>query len=379
MKTTIPRSQLFRILGIITLCAVSFGAGYWVAGKWKSPDEKLIDDAFKVIANDSLFNQHTGQDLSYAAVRGMLATINDPYAELIEPIAAQNFTSAFSGQTGVIGLYAENKSGQVVIDIVFPNGPADKAGLKVGDILLSIDGVTLDKYADSSETGLMIRGSPGTTVHLKIQRKDQMLEYDVIRQVREYVTLRMLPEGIGYISLNAFNRTASQQMKDALEALLAQNPKGLIWDLRNNEGGDMQAAQEILSDFIKDGLLFTAELTNNRTVQFFAKGKPIAADTPLVVLMEKTTYSAAETCAAAVAETGRGTTIGSNSFGKGVIQATVPLLNNTLLQLTIAKWRSPKGEWYQGRGVSPQIAVNDDPTTEADEPLQRAVEYLSSK
>ena len=338
-----------------------------------------MDAAYNGIANDSLFNKHTSQELSYAAIRGMLATIDDPYSELIEPMAAQNFTSAFSGQTGVIGLYAENKAGQVVITIVFPNGSADKAGLQVGDVILSIDGVTLDKYADSSETGLMIRGSPGTTVHLKIQRNDQVLEYDVTRRVRDYVTSRMLPGGIGYISLNAFNRTASQQMKDALEALTAQNPKGLIWDLRNNEGGDMQAAQDILSDFIKDGLLFTADLTNNRTVQFFAKGKPIAADIPLVVLMDKTTYSAAETCAAAVAETGRGTTIGTNSFGKGVIQATVPLLNNTLLQLTIAKWLSPKGEWYQGRGVSPQIVVNNDPATEADEPLQRAVELLSNK
>jgi carboxyl-terminal processing protease len=379
MKMIFQRRPLFKLLGILALCAASFGAGIWVAGKVRNPDENLIDAAYSRIANDSLFNQHSGRDLSYAAIRGMLATINDPYAELIEPMAAQNFTSTFSGQTGVIGLYAENKAGQVVITIVFPNGPAAQAGLRVGDILLAIDGVTLDQYADSSETGLMIRGSPGTTVRLKIQRGDQILEYDVVRQVREFVDSRMLPGGIGYISLNAFNRTASQQMKDALKALMAQKPTGLIWDLRNNEGGDMQAAQDILSDFIKDGLLFTAELTHGRTVQFLAKGNPIAADVPLVVLMDKTTYSAAETCAAAIAETGRGATIGSNSYGKGVIQATIPLLDNTLLQMTIAKWRSPSGEWYQGRGVAPQIEVSDDPATEADEPLQRAVEVLSKK
>jgi carboxyl-terminal processing protease len=373
----IRRKQLFTLLGAIALCAASFGAGFWVAGKVKNPDEKLIDAAYSRIANDSFFNQHTGRELSYAAIRGMIGTIDDPYAELIEPMAAQNFTSTFSGQTGVIGLYAENKAGKVVITIVFPNGPADKAGLQVGDVILSIDGVTLDQYADSSETGLMIRGSPGTTVHLKIQRDSQVLEYDVVRQVRDYVTSRMLPGGIGYISLNAFNKTASQQMKDAIQALMAQNPTGLIWDLRNNEGGDMQAAQEILSYFIKDGLLFTADLTQGRTVQFLAKGNPIAAEIPLVVLMDKTTYSAAETCAAAIAETGRGTTVGTNSYGKGVIQATIPLLDNTLLQMTIAKWLSPKGEWSQGRGVTPQIEVTDDPSTQIDEPLQKALEILS--
>jgi carboxyl-terminal processing protease len=258
MKISFRRRQVFILLGIVALCAASFGAGFWVAGRVKNPDEKLIDAAYSRIANDSFFNQHTGRQLSYAAIRGMIATIDDPYAELIEPMAAQNFTSTFSGQTGVIGLYAENKAGKVVISIVFPNGPADKAGLQVGDVILAIDGVTLDQYADSSETGLMIRGSPGTIVHLKIQRGDQVLEYDVTRQVRDYVSSRMLPGGIGYISLNAFNKTASQQMKDAIQALMAQNPTGLIWDLRNNEGGDMQAAQDILSYFIKDGLLFTA-------------------------------------------------------------------------------------------------------------------------
>ena len=95
--------------------------------------------------------------------------------------------------------------------------------------------------------------------------------------------------------------------------------------------------------------------------------------------MDKTTYSAAETCAAAIAETGRGKTIGSNSYGKGVIQATVPLTDDTLLQMTIAKWRSPNGEWYQERGVTPQIEASDDPATETDELLQAGVKSLSGQ
>lgn len=379
MKVNIQRKQLFKVLGIIALCVVSFGTGIWINERRGSSDERLIDAAYRLVSNDSLFNQQTGRELSYAAIRGMLGTIDDPYAELIEPEAAHNFTNTFTGQTGVVGLYAENKAEQVVISIVFPNGPADNAGLRVGDVILAIDGINLDKDADSSETGLMIRGLPGTTVHLKILRDGQVLEYDLIRQPREFVTSRMLPEGIGYITVNAFNRTASQQMKLALEALMAQKPIGLIWDLRNNEGGDMQAAQDILSYFIEDGLLFTAELTRGRTVEFRAKGNAIAVEIPLVVLMDKTSYSAAETCAAAIAETGRGKTIGSNSFGKGLIQATVPLLDDTLLQMTIAKWRSPNGEWYQERGVPPQIEVIDDPATETDELMQNAVEVLLSK
>jgi carboxyl-terminal processing protease len=375
----ISKKHVFTALGILAVCAGSFAAGLWIQQRRESADEKLVKAAFGLIASDALFNQHTDRELAYTAIRGMLATIDDPYAELIEPQAALNFSSTFTGQTGVVGLYAENQAGQVVISIIFPNGAAAKAGLQAGDVILAIDGVKLDEATDSSEAGLMIRGAPGSTVHLQVRRGEQVLEYDIVRQVREYVSADMLPEGIGYISLNAFNRTASQQMKEALEKLLAQNPDGLIWDLRNNEGGDMQAAQDILSYFIEDGVLFSAELTNDRTIQVKAEGNALDADIPLVVLMNKTSYSAAETCAAAIAESGRGMTIGSNSYGKGLIQATIPLEGDTMLQMTVAKWFSPGGKWYQGKGVAPQIEASDDLATDEDELLQKAIEVLSKR
>jgi len=379
MKLKINQTKLLNALVILSLCVIAFGAGYWINGSNKSPDEVLITTAYQMIMSDSIYNQHTDRELSYAAIRGMLTAINDPYSELIEPDAAQNFAQTFTGQMGVVGLFADKVGDRVVITIIFPGQPADKAGLRVGDVILAVDNVILNKDADSSETGLLIRGAPGSTVHLKVQRDTQSLEFDVVRQLREYVSFRMLPDGIAYIANNAFNSTASQKMKEGLTALLAQKPVGLVWDLRNNEGGDMQAAQDILSDFIKQGLLFSAELADNQTVQFSAKGNPIAGDIPLVVLMDKTTYSAAETSAAAVAETGRGQTIGSNSYGKGVIQATINLPEKALLQMTVARWHSPSGQWYQGRGVAPQIAVNDDPATTPDEVLQKAVEILTKK
>ncbi len=138
----------YKALGILILLALAFGAGFWFNGRLRNPDEKLIEAAFRVISNDAIYNQQSDQELSYAAVRGMLATIDDPYAELIEPEAAQNFNTTFTGQTGVVGLYAENKSGQVVISIVFPGGPAEQAGLQVGDVILAIDDVDLDKDSE---------------------------------------------------------------------------------------------------------------------------------------------------------------------------------------------------------------------------------------
>jgi len=379
MKSSSRRGRFLIWLGIFALCAVSFGAGLGLNAILRTSDEHLLLTAFRTVSRDSIYNQSSSRELSYAAIRGMLASIDDPYAELIEPQAAENFTSTFMGQTGVVGLYAEKKNNRAVVSIVFPNGSAEKAGIRVGDALVAIGDVTLDSDTDSSETGLMLRGLPGTSVRVQVQRDDQILMFDLLRQEREFVTIRMLSDGVGYISLSAYNQVASQQMKEKLAELIALKPVALIWDLRNNEGGDMQAAQEILSYFIKDGLLFSAELTHDRRVQFRANGKTIAADIPLVVLMDKTTYSAAETSAAAVAETGRGTTVGTHSYGKGVIQATIPLPEDNMLQMTIAKWRSPSGEWYQDRGVAPQIEAVDNPDTEVDELLQAGVDFLMKK
>ena len=366
----------FNKTWVIFLCAAWFIIGWVVHARWGSPETKIIDVAFHSIANDSFFNDKTKAELSYSAIRGMLSEINDPWGELLEPEAANNLLDTFAGRTGVVGLYAEKQGGQVVILIIYPDSPAEKAGLQPGDVILSIDGIPLDEDADSSETGLLIRGAPETAVTLETLRDGVRHEVELIRQQQNFVTAHMLPEDIGYISLFAFNVTSSQEMRMELAALLTQEPNGLIWDLRNNEGGDMQATQDILSIFIEKGLLFSVALTQGRTVQFYAKGNAIAPDIPLVVLMDETTYSAAETAAAAIAELGRGTTVGSTSYGKGLIQATIPLGEDVMLQMTIAKWLSSNGVWYHGQGVPPQVEVIDDPATEADEVLQKAVEVL---
>ncbi len=370
------RRRWFPIAGVAILCGLSFFAGWYLRDSARDPGQKLLDAAYGQITQQSVFNQRTGQELANAGIRGILGVIDDPYAELIEPEAAHNFTNTFTGRTGVVGLYANNENGQVIITIVYPGGAAQAAGIRVGDILLAIDGQELDADTDSSEAGLLMRGVPDTSLHLKTRRGGQVLEYDLVRKEQQFIATRMLPGNVGYIALMAYNQTASRQMKTALQELLAQNPSGLVWDLRNNEGGDMQAAQQILSYFVDDGLLFSAQLAPGQMIPFRALGGALTPDLPMVVLVDHTTYSAAETSAAAIAETGRGKTVGSTTYGKGVIQATIPLGQDTMLQMTVARWYSPNGEWYHHRGVTPQISAADDPATEADELIEAGLQAL---
>lgn len=368
--------RVWNVFFVLFLCTAWFVIGWVANARFSSPETAIIEAVYHEVRNESIFNDLTDAELSYAAIRGMLRDINDPFAEFIEPEAAQDLIDAFAGNTGVVGLYAENVDDKVVVLEVYQDGPADMAGVEPGDVILSIDGIVLDKDSDSSETGLLIRGAPDTPVVLEVLRDGETIDITIIRQQKIYAASSLLPEKIGYIYLNGFNEMATREMEEALRTVLEEDPIGLLLDLRNNEGGDMDAAQDILSLFIGDGMLFSAELTQGRTVEFFAEGNPIAPEIPVVVLMDESTYSAGETFASAISELGRGTTIGSHSYGKGLIQASIPMADGTILQMTVARWYSSSGEWYQDRGVPPQVEVYDDPGTEEDELVQKGIEYL---
>ncbi len=169
-----------------------------------------------------------------------------------------------------------------------------------------------------------------------------------------------------------------QLFEEALTAIMATNPPAIIWDVRFNGGGSMTVAQDVLSNFIETGALFEVTLKDSRTQLFSANGGAIAPSVPLYVLVNEFTYSAAETVASTIQETGRGTTIGSTTFGKGTIQNTVPLKDDYLFEYTIGYWHTPNGVSYQDVGFEPAVAAPDDPETAVDETLAAALAQISS-
>jgi carboxyl-terminal processing protease len=365
------------LLGLVLLAAISFFAGWLLRGWQIGSDVGLMAQVHHYLLAEAYPSAvPTGRELGYAAVRGMLRETADSHAALIVPPLSYRVQDDFAGKSGVIGLYAEKHNGEMVTEVVLAGEPAEQAGILPGDVLLSVDDIEFNEDTTDAEATYLMRGPVGQPAHVVIRRGQDILEFDPVRQPRPKVSTQMI-QNIGYIYQHTFTTDASELMKNVLIEVLAQNPRAIIWDLRSNGGGSMEAAQTILNYFIEDGILFTAEQSRGRVREFKAdKQKIIDADVPLVVLIGERTYSAAETAAATISETGRGITIGSTSFGKGTIQATIPLANDCLLQLTVAKWLSPSGQWYDGRGVEPDISVQDDPNTQEDEVLQYAVNYV---
>jgi carboxyl-terminal processing protease len=362
---------------LLILCTTWFLIG-WILRDRRPPDADVV---LIEQVRHQLLSEHPGEipssrELTYAAIRGMLGRLDDPQAALLTPPISHRFWDDFHGNSGVIGLFPERLDGEMTVSVVFPGEPADQAGLRVGDVILSVDGVEFDAHTSSTEASLLIRGPVGVPARFVVRRGDEILELYPVRQVRTIVEARMLDSGIAHLTQYTFTVNSAQKVREALQELLSQQPRGLIWDLRSNGGGSMLASQEILSYFIADGLLFMAELKGGERQQFMANGDGIATDLPLVVLIGERTYSAAESSAVAIRDSQRGTLIGETSYGKGTIQKTEPLIEECLLQMTIAKWLSPSGQWYEGRGVEPDFVVSDDESTKEDEVLQFAVDYI---
>lgn len=362
---------------IIIFGCVWFLIGWLARGWLLSPEAALVDAARRILANAYPSEVPSDRELTYAAINGMLDRVGDPYGQLMEPAVGQAYLADFAGTSGAVGLAPIKRDGRIVIGQVLPGQAADRAGLKAGDVILSVNGADFGEEITEAQAAMLhLAGPIDTTAHLVVQRGSDVLEFDVTRQDKTLVTSKILDGDIGYLFVSAFTQKAPQKVSAALQELLQQHPKALIWDLRDNRGGSMDAAQQVVSNFIEDGLLFTAELKGGGTKPYLAQGAAVAGTLPLVVLVNNETQSSAEAAAAAVQERQRGAVIGAQTHGKSEIQTSVPLSDGSLLHYSIGKILSPTGQWYQDRGVTPDVVVADERDAQSDVILQSAIDYL---
>ena len=314
--------------------------------------------------------------------RGMVNSLGDPYSEYYseeELNAVMDQTQGiYYGIGAYIGLDEEMQIAKIVG--VFDGSPAEAAGLREGDLIIEVEGISTVGMS-TTEVVTYIKGEEGTSVHVKFSRDGERFERDIIRRKIESptVTHEMLEDDIGYLRITEFDEVTVQQFEDALVDLRAQGMRGLILDLRDNPGGNVTTVLEIARQLLPKGLIvYTEDRDGNREEQSCDGENEIKE--PLMVLVNGNSASASEILAGAIKDHGVGTLVGTTTFGKGVIQRIIDLKDGTAVKLTISSYYSPKGNAIHEVGIEPDILCEFDTDAyledETDNQLERAKELL---
>jgi carboxyl-terminal processing protease len=345
----------------------------------------LFWEAWEIIQEDFYGELPTEQEMTYAAIRGATNVLDDPYTAFVEPAAAEHRRQTDGGSYEGIGALVTMEDGRLVIVEPFEGQPADIAGIRAGDIVLQVDDTPIENMS-LYEAIALILGPAGTEVRLTILREgDEPFEVVVTRAEIDIplVESEMRPDGIAYVSLFQFNSEATAKLAEAIEELLAQNPEGLILDLRGNPGGFLHEAMLTSGLFLPNDKLVMIERTKDGELQLtpeeFGSGDPIAPDIPMVVLVNGGSASASEIVAGALQDYERAVLLGEQTFGKGSVQLLHELSDGSELRVTKARWFTPNNRAIHGEGLEPDIIVEltqEDEEAELDPQLDRAVEYL---
>jgi carboxyl-terminal processing protease len=327
----------------------------------------------------------TLEEMADGAIRGLLGTLDDRFTSYIAPDIARVINEDASGTfEGIGAMVRMNEENILEISRPFPGQPADKAGVLAGDLVMAVDGKSILGLGLYEAIGL-IRGPAGSQVVLTLQRADKSEPFDVtITRARIEIPIvesKMLEGDIAYISLFEFSAPATERMEVALKELLAQKPKGLILDLRDNPGGFLQQAIRVSDLFIASGVIVIERTRDGDEQVFRATADGIGQNIPLVVLVNGGSASASEIVAGALQDTGRAKLIGEKTFGKGSVQLPQTLSNGAELRVTIARWFTPNDRAIHGEGLQPDIEVAltaEDAKADRDPQLDRAIEYLQT-
>lgn len=348
------------------------------------------------------------RDMVYGSIEGMLKSLGDDYTFFQRPDDAEKTRVSMSGKFEGIGAFIEFKDKQIVIVAPIDGSPAARAGLEPGDVVRAVNDAdlnglvaSLDANAATQKAIGLIRGPKGTSVKLGIFRPktNQRLEFVITRDAVPDISVRakLLESGVGWIQISGFKGTTTGELDKELTALLPRRPRGIILDLRNNGGGLVTSAQEVLGRFLNGGTALLEQFGSGAVEEkpiIRGGNDPRAFDIPMVVLINGGTASASEIVAGALRDRGRAILLGEKSFGKGSVQSVEELSDRSSARITIAHWLTPNRGEIHKVGIMPQYAVPDatdakyrltlpqhypnDPTSTNDAQLWWAVKLLTT-
>lgn len=318
------------------------------------------------------------------AIEGMLESLGDPQSSYMDPDEYLQATIELDGTYEGIGAWVDPDGEYLTIISPMPGSPAKAAGLKSGDEVIAIDGEDMTGI-DGNQVIRRVLGPAGSTVILSIRRQgeSELLEIEVIRAEITIVSVEgeLLEEGVAYVSLRSFGQDTASELQQILEELMAENPKGLILDLRGNGGGFLFSAVDVASEFIDEGLILTERFGDDDQREYQARPGGLATDVPLIILIDGGSASASEIVAGAIRDHGRGQLLGETSFGKGSVQQWISLSDDGgAVRITTARWHTPEGLQIQGEGLVPDIEIlldDEEIETDLDPQLEKAIEILT--
>ncbi len=390
------KSRLGFAFIVIIAVLVGFNAGYLVgqspaapfrifpasyptgeAGEAFAPFWETVD-----LVQTRYYRQPVDNELLVeGAINGMLAALEDQHTRYLSPQDEIAEREGFEGEMQGIGAEVSEEDGKIVIVSPIDGSPAAAADLRPGDILLQANGVDLSGMS-VAEAAALVRGPQGSEVVLLVERDGETFEVTIQRDVIELKSVRgeMLEDNLAYIRLSRFGLQTEAELQDTLKELMAQEPAGLILDLRRNPGGGLDTVVDVADEFLPAGTVLTEEFAAGVKQVFETKDGGLAEEIPMVVLIDEGSASASEVLAGAIQDLDRGMLIGQTSYGKGTVQTWQQLSNGGGLRLTIARWLTPDDRWVHEEGLAPDyLILLPDVDTAAefeDTQLQGAVDYL---
>lgn len=342
----------------------------------------------KIIQVKSLIDQHymgdvDEQNLTDYIFVGMIAGLNDPYSAYYTKEEYDLLSEYQNGYYTGIGITVANRvdDNALLVTGVVDDGPADKAGVCANDIIKQINGTDADKIS-ATDAAALIQYSDTDDIELSVYRESTGESFDFTikkeSMEREIVTSEILDNNIGKISISSFTGVTEEHFKETLDDMKSKNVTGLIIDLRDNGGGLVSSVTNVLRDILPKGVIFSTIDRNENKSETTCDGEN-ELEIPLVVLVNENTASASEIFAGAVQDYQKGTIVGTQTYGKGIVQDVYQLNDGSVIRLTVSHYYTPNGNDIHKKGITPDVVIEQDENTEADEQLNAAMKLLESQ
>ncbi len=372
------RHRILRRTLAVLIPALLIVLAFAVSGVQETPSD-LFDPVYQVYQYiKSYFYQPDridDQQALYGAMKGIVEQLGDPYSEFYDPDDKQAFDESLNGEFNGVGVEITLDEGILTVITPLVGSPAEAAGIRAGDKILSIDGESTEGNT-LTESALKIRGEQGTTVVLTVLHEDGVSEdISIVRDkiVVEAVQYEAKQDGeIAYIRILRFESDTTVELDRALGEFDLASIRGLILDLRNNAGGLMSEAISVANRFVDEGVVLITEDRLSGQKKYYARGNQIR-NFPVALLINRGTASASEIAAGAIRDNNMGILIGQQSYGKGVFQQLIDFTDGSALKITAGEYFTPNGTVVNKVGLPPDIVVEDE-----QDPVEVAMDWINS-